>query len=172
MSRKADGTALASAPAQTIATAPSKRPAPLVIPDNGKVFELTLDGDAANPNEMEKKYGCRSRNLKFKGHRIRGLLTCRFILMSVGYQPNVEAANLALTAHGVPSPGQWREAFMIKYPRPSGNEPIGFTGDEWASPTGELYFPFAVRNNRWWRPDFRGCFNSLPPFWRFAVAIV
>jgi len=86
------------------------QPAPAIpqYPPNNEKFELTVDGQ-----------------------------TKWFMLVNVGYQPNWESLQAALTPHGSATGESERAAFKKKFPQADGKGPIGFT----KIPRGSARFP-------------------------------
>lgn len=78
-------------------------------PANNEKFELTVDGQ-----------------------------TKWFMLVNVGYQPNWESLQAAITPHGSATGESERAAFKKKFPQADGNGPIGFT----KIPIGRADFPY------------------------------
>ena len=145
---------------------------PTDIPKDGEIFELThpgvrdadpigmMCGDVSDPDKFE-----------FKGQEIKGTQTKKFKLVSVGPQPNVEAVNKVLAEHGTPALGQWRQAFMEKYPHPDNKSYIGFTGSEWVGPKGSCLFPYLGGCGVSWDSGFCSIGENFGAFWRFAVEV-
>ena len=151
-------------------TAPTATPEFLTVPQDGEIFDLTLDGDSIDPIAMVRGNGYKNADQwEFKGPKVTGTQTKKFKLVSVGYQPNADAVNKALAQHGAPALGQWREAFKEKYRLPDGKGPIGFTGSEWAHPFRE--FPHVADEGGVWRSYFYWFDRVLRAAWRFAVEV-
>jgi len=152
--------------------APLAAPDILAVPNDGEIFELTLNADDADPIGMVRGDGHDNPDKwEFKGPKVTGTHTKKFKLVRVGYQPNAEAVNKALAEHGTPALGQWREAFKKKYPRSDGKGPIGFTGSEWVSPDGDRFFPCVVVGGDSWGLSFYWLDGYFSGRWRFAVEV-
>ena len=151
---------------------PTPSPDVLAVPQDGEIFELTLDGDATDPIGMVRGDGYNDADKwKFNGPKATGTQTRRFKIMSVGYQTNAEAVNTALAEHGTPALGQWREAFKKKYARPDGKGPIGFTGSEWVGPDRRRYFPCVSAGGGVWDSSFYWVGRGFGDDWRFVVEL-
>ena len=154
--------------------AQQRSPDALTVPKDGEIFELTLNTDDANPIGMVRDDGYENPDLcKFEGPEVNGTHTKRFKLVRVGNQPHALAVNRALSKHGTPALGQWREAFKKKYPRHDGHGSVGFTGAVWVFPEygGIRSFPFVVGRGFLWSSGFRGLGNDFDVRWRFAVEV-
>jgi len=127
----------------------------LPVPEDGEIFELTLDGDATDPIKMLRNdMYIDADKWKFKGPKVRGMQIGRFKMVSVGWQPTFDALTMALVAlHGAPALGQWREAFKKKYARPDNKGPIGFTGSEWVNGQN-IRFPYLRGQGNSWYSNF------------------
>ena len=151
---------------------PTPSPDVLAVPQDGEIFELTLDGDATDPIGMVRGDGYNDADKwKFNGPKATGTQTRRFKIMSVGCQTNAEAVNTALAEHGTPALGQWREAFKKKYARPDGKGPIGFTGSEWVYPRRLRGFPCVRGGGAVWNSYFDWVVLDFDDYWRFVVEV-
>ncbi|MBI2053076.1 MAG: hypothetical protein HYT34_02420 [Candidatus Ryanbacteria bacterium] len=117
---------------------------------DGKVFEMTLDGDAAEnqPIEMVRRDGYDNPSRwKHVGTRVLGTQTRKFVWVSVGYQPNLDAVRAAclkaagkLDLNGRIPEGQWREVIKQML-EPDGQYHRGIVDPSWEDPDGGILFP-------------------------------
>lgn len=142
------------------------QPTLLPIPADNEEFELTLDGDAADPIGMVRSDGCQNHERwRFNGLRVEGKQTGTFKLVRAG------GVNLAAAKAKLPNPmaeGQWREAFKAKYPQHDGKGPVGFGGSEWVNPRGFARFPFVSDDGS---SKFGWAGFSLSGDWRWLVRV-
>ncbi|MDP3727412.1 MAG: hypothetical protein Q8R35_02095 [bacterium] len=119
-----------------------------VVPADGEVFELTLDGDVTNPLHMVGQDGYANwREWGFEGPRLIGRQTCYFRLVSVDSDDLVEIERVVERAGHKLALGQWREAFRLQYPFPSYScGPIGFAGSRWMM--SGLSFPCLLNSGK------------------------
>ncbi|HEY4508101.1 MAG TPA: hypothetical protein VJJ55_00400 [Candidatus Paceibacterota bacterium] len=151
---------------------PTPAPTTLAVPRDGEIFELTLNADDADPIGMVRSDGYNDADKwEFNGPKVNGTQTRRFKIVSVGYQANAEAVNKALAEHGTPAPGQWREAFKKKCPRPDGKGPIGFTGSEWVAPRRGRRLPCVSGFGDSWISGFFWLVVVFRGGWRFVVEL-
>ena len=140
-------------------------------PTEGKVFELTLDGDAPEnqPIEMVKRDGYDNpESWKHTGLTVTGTQTRRFKLVSVGYCSTFDEVKAKLAGQGTTPEGQWREAFKAAYPTPDCNGPIGVADGSWAGPGGRAHFPCV---NARGGSDFRCLAYYFNQYWRWLVLV-
>ncbi len=113
----------------------------MTYPVIGEIFELTLDGTATKnqPLEMVHADGFNVQNWNHKGPVVRQRETRRFKLVEVGYCKNLDEVMSKLAVHGRIPPGQWREAFKVRY-RYS-RRPVGIADASWVDPMNRAEFP-------------------------------
>lgn len=126
-------TSVASAPQPTIPAYPA----------DGEIFELTLDGDAAEnqPLEMLRRFGYNPTGWHYNGPKVAGKQTRRFKLVGVGYCRNLCEVTEKLKAHDETVEGQWILAFKVRYPQPDGQGPVGAADPSWLIPGVRVSFP-------------------------------
>lgn len=144
---------------------------------DGKAFEMTLDGDAAEnqPIEMVRRDGYdKPSEWKHKGATVKGTQTRKFVWVSVGYQPNLDAVRaVCLEAAGklglngrIPE-GQWREAIKQMFHH-LGQYIRGIADPSWEYPGGGIRFPYVGS-------DGRSCFYwgdyGYGEAWRWLVEV-
>lgn len=87
-----------------------------------------------------------------------------FMLVNVGYQPNWQALQDALTPHGSATGESERTAFKKKFPRADGRGPIGFA----KIPLGYAHFPSVSTDGDLY---FYWAVNDFNAFWRWLVEV-
>jgi hypothetical protein len=133
---------------------------PTSYPATDEIFELTLDGDAAEnqPLEMVRRDGYNPKGWQHRGPVVKGRHTKRFKLVEIGYCRNFDEVRRKLAIHGEIPEGQWREAFRARYGKPDGKGPIGIADALWVIPYSSAYFPYVGldgdSNFRWTDSDF------------------
>ena len=138
-------------------------------PKEGEAFELTLDGDAPEnaPLEVVRSFGYDPTGWSHNGPTVTGKQTRQFMLVGIGYQPNLAAAKSALEAKYGPTPeGQWMKAFKDAYPEANGVNPVGVADASWVLPNGCAYFPFVSSGGK---PYFRWTVSYLVEGWLWLV---
>ena len=146
-------------------------------PAVGRVFELTLDGDASknDPLEMVRRDGHRSpEKWEFKGKKVMGIQTRNFRLVRVANDyPYYHIAVYHLTDKVCEEimagevEGQWREAFKAAYPNHSGKGPVGVPDFSWVSPIRkEPYFPCIDKDGK---SRFYWAGSTFIKSWRWLV---
>ena len=140
---------------------------PLTYPATGEVFELTLDGDAADvqPLKMVRRDGY-AGEWRHRGSTVKGQEARRFKLVEIGYCQDFEEVRRKLATHGAIPEGQWREAFKARYPRRDGKGPIGVADASWVSPGGDAGFPYVHTDGD---SRFGWAGNGFGDSWRWLV---
>ena len=130
----------------------------MVYPVDGKIFELTLDGDSIenDPLEMIRHDFIWNYEWKHIGKKVTGIQTCRFKLVSVEFCFNLAEVIAKISFWGKIPEGQWRNAFRTAFPNPDppkpfwaiypayaeGKWPVGVADPSWIDPSGFVHFPF------------------------------
>lgn len=113
------------------------------MPRDGEVFELTLDGNAAEnqPLEMLRLDGFDPPlDSGHNGPIVVGKQTRHFKFVTVGYQTNRYELYYALIRHGKTPEGQWREAWKKKF-EIDGKHPRGVADFSWIMKLGRACYP-------------------------------
>ena len=116
-------------------------------------FELTLDGDLPENTLMGivEAFGYKPAGWDYNGTVLTGKQTRQFMLVGIGYQPNLAEAKKVLEAKYGPTPeGQFMKAFKDEY-EANGINPVGVADDSWVDPLGRARFPFVNSDGE---PDF------------------
>ncbi len=106
-------------------------------------FELTLDGDLPEntPMGIVEAFGYKPAGWDYNGTVLTGKQTRQFMLVGIGYQPNLAEAKKVLEAKYGPTPeGQFMKAFKDEY-EANGINPVGVADDSWVGPGGFARFP-------------------------------
>ena len=160
--------------AQGGAPAPAPEPIILNYSADGEVFELALNGDAAEnqPFEMVRRDGYNHKGWKHKGPTVKGMQIRKFAWVYVGYQPNLDAVRAAclqvargLGLNGRIPEGQWRETFKQMFQHDD-QHPRGIADPSWFDPDGGAYFPCVSVDGR---SDFGGAGRDFGVRWRWLV---
>lgn len=128
-----------------------------VIPADGEIFELTLDGDdpASDPIYMVIRVGYygNAEGWQHHGPRVTGKQTRKFRLVGGCSGSTLDEVCAQLSTRGKTTEGQWREAFKTAYPKPNPDDdrPIGFPDPSWVDAHGNICYP-TIRVGGW--PDF------------------
>lgn len=142
------------------------------IPDLSEEFELTIDGDQADPVAMAQADGYDPAAYEFSGRRVRGTQTRRFKLVRVGFASTLDQAIPELEKVGRNPEGVWREAFLAEYPEPDGRGPIAIADPSWKRRSdGFTIFPVIGVNGGQWLRDFGGTISPRRRYWRYLVEV-
>ena len=143
-----------SAPASVIQYPPDNVPFELAIPEPFTGLQ------------MVRRFGYDPTGWKFNGTEIAASQKKKFMLVSIGYQPNFEAVKIALAKYGSTPPGQWLDAFKKAFPTPDGKGPIGVADSSWVDPDGDAGFPSVDSGGD---ADFSWTGDGFIAGWRWLV---
>jgi len=133
----------------------------IVLKINGDLLKNTLLG-------MVEDFGYGS-GWKHNGVVLTGEQTQEFMVVEVGYQPNLAAVQRAIEAkYGVKPEdhrGQWMQAYRAEY-EANGTNPVGIADASWVHPLGDAYFPFV---SLFGLPFFYWTVLDLLEFWLWLV---
>lgn len=146
-----------------------------VYPGVGDVFELTLDGDAAEnqPMVMLKRDSPGFETCRHNGSVVHGRQTRRFKLVQIGFCEHDSWGEVLrrISTYGKIPEGQWREAFMAKFPISDRLGAIGVADTSWVDSVAkdhDRFFPYIRMNGG-------SCFGpthySFKEEWRWLVEI-
>jgi len=140
---------------------------PCKVPSEGAVFQLTLDADRIDPFGMALVDNVETLGLKFEGKRLKGRITKSFQLLCFGDVKNTDDAEMRASAQGKKlARGEWREAFLSKFPYPDGPDcpyhiAFGSVEAKWVSEKYGNIFPILYHGfrrhrgeDREWIPNF------------------
>ena len=147
---------------------PKVRPAPAPptqYPANGVAFELTIF-EPFTGLEMVRRFGYNPTGWKFNGTEIITPQTKKFMLVSIGEQPNLKAVKSELAQYGAIPAGQWCDAFKKAFPQPDGNGSIGVVDSSWVLPDGGASFPCVSAVGGLF---FLWSVDGFDAFWRWLV---
>lgn len=141
-------------------------------PPEGRVFELTLDGDATEIQPLEmvcryKLYSPDKEGWHHSGPVVKGVQSRKFKLVRIGICEGLNHVQEKLVSYGyVLFEGQWLEAFRARY-KPNGRNPVGVADASWTNSAGGRFFPyvdvFGFPQFEWELSIFRGYWLWLVP---------
>ena len=120
----------------------------LVVPSANEIFELTLNGNEIDPMTMLERDEFDPDDFVFEGPKVRGRQTHQFMLVHA-FCEYPKQAERVIRKYGKLAEGEWREAFLRKYPHAQGSGPIDFAGSLWRY-KGD--YGDGLRNKEFW-PD-------------------
>ncbi len=134
-------------------------------PADGVPFDLAIEPFPGI--DLVGRFGCdNQQEWKFNGREILEPQTKKFMLVSIGYQPNWEAVKTALLKYGAIPEGQWCDAFKKAFPQPDGKGLVGVADASWVSPRGSALFPYIHADGV---PHFDWAGLDFGAGWRFLV---
>lgn len=157
-------------------------PPPQLVPvvQNEEVFELTLYSvTAEHPELLFQPYPYHGVYTRFSGTQRDecNTGTHRFMLLTVGNQPNIESVREELIKYGELPCGQWIEAFRFRFPLSDGLEPVGVADPSWNTSvwagtacTHPMLADYSG-SDRPWRPHWMWCNHNKFAEWRWLVQV-
>ena len=139
-------------------------------PRVGDRIVLKINGDLSKntPLGMVEDFGYGS-GWKHNGVVLTGEQTQEFMVVEVGYQPNLAAVQRAIEAkYGVKPEdhrGQWMQAYRAEY-EANGTNPVGIADASWVYPNGFANFPYVYSDGR---PYFYWTGGDLYEYWLWLV---